>query len=85
MKAKSKERVAIITKLNCQEDLYFIAYMHQPAFNSKTQLYGPYHLIPGVILKPFEELSNFILAFKAFSLKKKLCLFGHVLPAKTLP
>lgn len=59
--------------------------MYQPAFNRKTQLYDPYHLIPGGILKPFEELSNFILAFKVFSLKRELCPFGHVFPAQTLP
>lgn len=80
MKAKSRKRVAIITKLNWQEDLFFIAHMHQPASNSKTQLYDPYHLIPRVILRPFEELSNFILAFKVFSLKKKFLSSGHVLP-----
>lgn len=50
MNAKSRERVAIITKFNCQEDLYIIADGHQPAFNSKTYTYDPYHLIPGVIL-----------------------------------
>lgn len=82
-KAKSRERVAIITRLNCQEDFNFIASMHQPAFNSKTQLYDPYHLIPGVILKPFEESSNFIVAFKVISLK--FCLSRHELPIQTLP
>lgn len=35
------ERFSVISKLNCQEDFSFIAYMHQPAFHSKTQLYDP--------------------------------------------